>query len=177
MRPTNPQPPLLFTAGRRNPAYFVCRRISAAEFQRFLRRGSTGYGNSEPEEAEAKPPHGDAKSTPNTGAVQQLTHGDEPRTRSSPPGQDTSQPANPRVSESLENRDARCSTWAARGECARNHVYMAETCAKACAQVEESSVDREPHCALWSSMGECERNPEFMALRCARSCAANTGDA
>ena len=131
----------------------------------------------EPEEAEAKPPHGDAKSTPNTGAVQQLTHGDEPRTRSSPPGQDTSQPANPRVSESLENRDARCSTWAARGECARNHVYMAETCAKACAQVEESSVDREPHCALWSSMGECERNPEFMALRCARSCAANTGDA
>ena len=54
MRPTNPQPPLLFTAGRRNPAYFVCRRISAAEFQRFLRRGSSsGYGNSEPEEAEA----------------------------------------------------------------------------------------------------------------------------
>ena len=52
MWPTNPQPPLLFTAGRRNPAYFVCRRISAAEFQRFLRRGSTGYGNSEPEEAE-----------------------------------------------------------------------------------------------------------------------------
>lgn len=88
------------------------------------------------------------------------------------PGKGVPQPADPPASlRPLEDRDARCTTWAAGGECDRNQAYMSSHCANSCAQMQQPApTDSEPQCARWSSMGECERNPNFMALRCARAC-------
>ena len=101
-------------------------------------------------EVEPEPAHEDA----NAEAERTPTGGDVPL---KPPGESAPQPADPSsASQSLESGDARCSTWAAHGECARNQVYMLKTCAEACAQMEDLAfADEEPHCATWPSTGGC----------------------
>jgi len=90
------------------------------------------------------------------------------------------------LTEVCHDANSSCETWAANGECARNPVFMKESCRKSCKSCPEGSkVVNEPlcrdvgnwkDCEYWSTMGECSNNENWMREQCARSCGFCSND-
>ncbi|XP_050727620.1 zinc metalloproteinase nas-4-like isoform X2 [Eriocheir sinensis] len=76
--------------------------------------------------------------------------------------------------ECADNDQHYCQTWADRGECEVNPVWMNINCRKACRQCDLISSkrceDKNRYCDSWSKMGQCHSNSGYMLLYCKKSC-------
>ncbi|KAG0728877.1 Zinc metalloproteinase nas-13 [Chionoecetes opilio] len=76
--------------------------------------------------------------------------------------------------ECADNDQKFCQTWADRGECELNPVWMNIYCRKACRQcggaAGKECQDESVYCKTWSQNQECIKNPEYMTIFCKKSC-------
>ncbi|XP_045131019.1 zinc metalloproteinase nas-4-like isoform X1 [Portunus trituberculatus] len=78
--------------------------------------------------------------------------------------------------ECADNDQKHCQTWADRGECEVNPVWMNINCRKACRQcggggaAGKECQDQCVYCKTWSQSQECTKNPEYMTIFCKKSC-------
>ncbi|KAK3582967.1 hypothetical protein CHS0354_027082 [Potamilus streckersoni] len=69
--------------------------------------------------------------------------------------------------------ETQCITWAQRGECEINPVWMSTHCHKTCQLCYHNCSNTYQDgdwCNVWASRGECNKNPTWMIPNCALSC-------
>ncbi|ESO86195.1 hypothetical protein LOTGIDRAFT_235549 [Lottia gigantea] len=72
--------------------------------------------------------------------------------------------------ENVHLNDTECESWAKRGECKKNPIWMSKNCRRDCNMCNKKCEDKHRYCAYWAKTNECTKNPSYMLINCTQSC-------